>query len=445
MLALAIWLAAAPLGAQPATVGPAERPLSLEEALELAEARSEQLAAARAGVVRARGEEQRAASERWPLVTLAASYDRTLASEFEGLFDRPSAEPADGVDFGRLPFGRENIWRINLSVSQPLYTAGRIAAGRAAARAGRAGAEIAMASARAQVLLDVIRAYFDAALADRLVAIAEGAYRQADAAFRQTQLGRQAGTQPEFELLRAQVARDTQRPAVIRRRAEREIAYFRLKQLLDLPAGEPLRLTTELDGAREAPVRIAPTAASTAPPVAPPRAPVRQAEQALRASEATVAAARAERLPAVTLSTFYGRVNYPSGVLPELADFRTNWTVGVNVQLPIFTGGRLKAAEAIARAQVDEARARLQQARELAALDTLAAHEELEAARAAWEASAGTVQQAARAYEIAELRYRQGISTQLELADARLLLEQAQVNRAVAARDLQIARARVAL
>ena len=70
---------------------------------------------------------------------------------------------------------------------------------------------------------------------------------------------------------------------------------------------------------------------------------------------------------------------------------------------------------------------------------------ELIAARAAWEASAGTVQQAGRAHEIADVRYRAGVSTQLELSDARLLLQQAEVNRAQAARDLQVARARMAL
>jgi outer membrane protein TolC len=37
------------------------------------------------------------------------------------------------------------------------------------------------------------------------------------------------------------------------------------------------------------------------------------------------------------------------------------------------------------------------------------------------------------------------VSTQLELSDARLLLQQAQANRAQAARDLQVARARMAL
>ena len=62
-----------------------------------------------------------------------------------------------------------------------------------------------------------------------------------------------------------------------------------------------------------------------------------------------------------------------------------------------------------------------------------------------WQASASTVQQATRAYEIAELRNREGLSTQLELADSRLSLEIAQANRAQAGRDVQVARARVAL
>jgi len=55
------------------------------------------------------------------------------------------------------------------------------------------------------------------------------------------------------------------------------------------------------------------------------------------------------------------------------------------------------------------------------------------------------VQQESRAYEIADVRYRAGVSTQLELSDSRLLLQRAVANRALAARDLQVARARVAL
>ena len=55
------------------------------------------------------------------------------------------------------------------------------------------------------------------------------------------------------------------------------------------------------------------------------------------------------------------------------------------------------------------------------------------------------MEQAGRAYRIAEIRYREGISTQLEVADSRILLQQAEANRALAARNLAVARARVAL
>jgi outer membrane protein TolC len=49
------------------------------------------------------------------------------------------------------------------------------------------------------------------------------------------------------------------------------------------------------------------------------------------------------------------------------------------------------------------------------------------------------------AYQIAEIRYREGISTQTELSDSRLQLQDAQANRAQAARDLQVARVRLVL
>ena len=60
-------------------------------------------------------------------------------------------------------------------------------------------------------------------------------------------------------------------------------------------------------------------------------------------------------------------------------------------------------------------------------------------------ASRGTAQQAQRAYSIDQIRYREGISTQTDLTQSRLLLEQAVANQAQSARDLAVARARIAL
>lgn len=474
-----LWCAL-PAAAQPPA--PSGRPLSLEQAIELAEKSSEQMAVARAGIDRAGAEQVRSRSDRYPQLTGTVSYDRALASEFSGLFTDAGtgtpcapfvANPAGSIEgrvgeleravdcgatgvpaddgfgnFEELPFGRKNTYRVNLAFSQLLYSGGRLGAQSAAAAAAREAADITLVSTRAQVLLDVVRTYYDAALTERILEIAEATFRQADATFEQVRLGFQAGTQPEFELLRAQVARDSQRPTVIRRRAERDIALLRLKQAIELPVQEPVMLTTPLEGDTlppPAPFAAGVAGAADAAAASIARAVVRQAETAVRAREAGVEIARSLRRPTVSVTSTYGEVAYPSGALPGFGDFRRNWNVGANVQMPILNGGRLRADERIAQADVTDARARLQQAREAAVLDTQTALEEMKAAQAAWEASAGTVGQARRAYEIAELRYREGVSTQLELSDARLLLEQAQASRAQAARDLQVARARVAL
>ncbi|HWA16135.1 MAG TPA: TolC family protein, partial [Gemmatimonadales bacterium] len=175
------------------------------------------------------------------------------------------------------------------------------------------------------------------------------------------------------------------------------------------------------------------------------RAPVRQAEYTLKSDEQKARVAKAERLPAVSLTSNFARIAYPDDVFPSWDDFVTDWTVALSVKLPIFTGGRITGSVKAASATAEESRLRLEQTRKRTAVDTRTALERLRAATAAWAASQGTVAQAERAYTIAEIRYREGISTQTELADARILLEQARANRATAGRDLQIARVRVAL
>ncbi|HEY6362047.1 MAG TPA: TolC family protein [Vicinamibacterales bacterium] len=435
---------------------PAVGPLTLEQVLALAEERSESIAIARAGIRHAEGEDVRARSGLFPQLSVSFSYDRALASEFEGVFDDVGFGGEPGVE--ELPFGRKNTFRVNLALSQNLYSGGRIGAQRDLALAGRESALLGLVTSRAQLLFDVTQAYYNAALSDRLVAIAEATVGQATATLRQTEAGFQAGTQPEFEVLRARVSRDTQNPNLIRQRVNREVALLRLKQLLDLPADQDIALADSLSGDAAAPpvfaARVLPIEAAIqvsdpvqvalrAPAPQVDRAPVKQAATAVSLREAALAAAKAERMPSVALTSLYGRVAYPDNFLPTFG--LLNWTVGVNVQMPLLTGGRQRGDELVATADLEQARVQLRQAEELAALDTRSALAELVAARAAWEATAGTVEQATRAYEIADVRFQAGVSTQLERSDSRLLLQQAEANRAQAGRDLQVARARVAL
>lgn len=469
-----------PAGTPTATVA-AVRPVSLAEALRIAEEQSEEIGIARSAVTRARGETYRARSQYFPQLTGSARYSRALSSEFEnlgggGAEPDPTAPPipagpcdqyirdaaattaerlagledasrcATGgsalAGLGDLPFGQKNQYNLGLDVSQPLFSGGRINALNSIANAGRRSAEIELTASRAQLRLSVTEAYFDAALTDRLVQIAESSLVQTETVFRLTKLSRQVGDKSEFDLLRAQVTRDNQRPLVIQRRTQRELAYLRLKQLLNLPYQQPVQLATDI-GDAEIDVAIGelpmPDTAATS------RSSVRQAGEAVDVQEGLLRIQKAQRLPSVALTSQLGRVAYPSGGLPGWSDFRQNWSVGVGLSMPLFTGGRLRGEQLVARANVDEARLRLRQTTELAALDAQSTLASLAEAEAAWEASAGTAEQAARAYTIAEVRYREGISTQVELSESRILLQQAQANRALAARDLQVARVRLAL
>lgn len=456
------------------------RTLTLAEALEIAEKRSESVGIARAGLLRAEGQRQQARSAYYPQLNGSASYQRTIESQFSGLSEagdtaagpapvcnrfvpqpglpidqrldslEQAVECASAADpfasFRDLPFGRENTYRFGLSASQMLFSGGQVSGRAQAAGAGVRSAAIGLTSARAQLLLDVTAAYYDATLADRLLLIAQATLDQADTTLAQTQLAREVGNLSEFDLLRARVTRDNQRPIVIQRRADRDLAYYQLKSLLDFPMDRPVRLITELgdtslvDSPQLAALVDTPGDTSTAV-----RAPVRQAAEAVEAQRGLLRAARGQRLPQVALSSQYAQLAFPDKVSPFGADFVADWTVSLALQLPIFTGGRIGGEVRAARADLSEAELRLQQSREQAQVDARNAAIQMEAAQAGWQASAGTVEQAARAYAIAELRYREGISTQTELLDSRIQLEQAQASRARAARDLQVAKVRLLL
>ena len=450
--------------------------LSLDDALRGAEARSEAVAVARAGLSRATGNRLISRSQGLPQLNGTAGYTKTLKSQFDIFANAPAPDPTapkalctpeipanatqaqrdaalqqaatcssgGGIDFSSAGFGAKNQWALGLNAGWNVFTGGRVSGQTRAAAAQERSATIEVEAQRAQAKLDVAQAYFDAALSDRLVSIAEASLKQTELVLEQTKLGREVGDVSEFDLLRAQVTRDNQRPAVIQARSNREVAYLRLKQILEIPADDSVALATTLESDTLSTALSAAVATAAKLSVAS-RAPVRQLEQAIIAQEGLLRAAKAERLPQVQVVSGYQRLYFPNELFPDFGQARQNWTVGVQSTFPLFTAGRIRGSTLVAQANLDETRQRLSQTRELADLDTRVAITNLEQAQAAYLASAGTAEQAQRALEIDQLRYREGISTQTDLAQSRILFEQATANRAVAARNLAVARLRVQL
>ena len=472
------------------------RPLSLDEALRLAESQSEAVRIAQAGVLRADGQKIVARSQSLPQLGLSFAYTRTLASQFEALADAgapgpppgtPPVPPADGtiyyqpcsrylapagspdalriagletatkcsagsglgIDFSSVGFGSENQYNFGLQGTWDIYSGGRNRAANRAADAVRTAAEIELVSQRARLTLDITEAYFDAVLADRLVAIAESSLVLTQNVLGHTRLARQVGNQSEFDLLRAQVTHDNQMPAVLQRRTDRELSYARLKQMLNLPGNEQVVLSTGLgDEAAQAELARATVVAAPSPTAdtsSIERAPAKQQAEALRAQQEQLRIAKSQWIPTFTLSTQYGRLSFPASGIPDFNNLLTNWTLNLTATLPLYTGGRIRGNAMAAEASVREAEARYEQVREAASLDGQQAVALLAQAQASLAASQGTTGQAAKAYTIAEVRYREGLSTQVELNDSRLLLQQAAANAALAVRNIQVARIRVAL
>ena len=458
---------------------PAARTLSLDEALRLAEPNSDDVRIARNAITRAKGQYLQARASVLPQVTASANYQRQIQNQFTAIGrrfrqpDDPNAPPDTAVQpFNPISilFQSPNTITLGLQASQPIYLDNRFGLASRVARANESVATYGFRTARAQLRYDIASAYFDAVIADRFLQIAESSLVQNERTLRQTTLQRQVGTVAEYDLLRSRVARDAQRPLVIAAQQNADVSALRLKQLLNLPLTEALVLATPIRDADmnavlatskldnetrpSAGSGLTPAGTATMPALTPrdtapeSRSAVQQAVAAVEVQKGAAQNAALQRLPSLTLSTNYQRFAYPSNaqVIPRtVADFYPTWTVALGLSVPIWTSGRISGEVMVAKANLADAEANLSKGKRVASLDVQLALRSLEQAAANWLSSIGTEEQADKALRIAEVRYTNGISTQLELSDIRNLLIQSQANQLTAARDLQLARLRLTL
>lgn len=425
-----------------ARVGAAQAPtdtlrLTLDQAVHRALEQSFAMRLARADVHDADGQVREALSAALPQLTASVTYTRQFASIYQGLGG------ADTGSFGNLfkdtPFGAPNAWNVQLQATQLLWSGGRVGAGLRAARSVRRIADLQRSEAAGDVTFQVKQAYWNAALQRRLLAIAVENLDQARRQLHQVQLFREAGTRAEYDLLRARVDAANQEPAVVAARNDYDLAVLDLKRLLNLPAERPLVLDTPL----QSPGATVPVLAADSlggpdrPALAAAEATVAQQQQLLKVTQG-------ERWPTLSLSTTYTEQAFPQTVLPQTADqFRRGWNGEVKLSFPIFLGFRTAARVEQARAAVERATAQRDQLRKQVELDVAQAKAEVTRAQALLAARRETVNQAQRAQHIAGVRYANGISTQLEVSDARVAAQQAQVNEVQATRDYLVALARL--
>jgi len=395
----------------------------------------EEVALAREQQSRAEAQIRQARAGAFPQVSSSLTYDRTLRSVFD-LRGREPEEPPPGEEppidfgalFGDLPFGQPNTWIGSIQLGQALYTGGRLGAGLEIARRARTTVGLNITETEASIAREVREGYFQAAFAGSLVVIAQEAYELATEQLAVVESFLRQGTASEFEVLQARVERDNLEPQIVSARNARELALFNLKRLLNIPQEQPVELVTPLAAEVRDIDRDAVLEAALARPA------LQAAEEQVRIQEALVRVARADRLPTISAFGNFSWQAFPERIvpsgLPGGSQWREDWGLGLQVSMPIFDGFRTRGSVQEAQSNVRQAALQQTQLREGVEMEVAAALAEFDAARAQIEARRATVAQAARGFELAELRYANGMATLLEVSNARLLLQQARLNEA---------------
>lgn len=158
----------------------------------------------------------------------------------------------------------------------------------------------------------------------------------------------------------------------------------------------------------------------------------------LRALQAAAASARAEaeraqaaRWPSLALAANSGRTFF----LEDERTPSTTYSVGVNLSIPLFDGGRLAAQARAAERDAERLLAEADSQRSLVALDVAQAYYDVRAAQAQREGVAVQFDSASESARAAEARYRAGVGSLLELLTAQADLARARQAQALADSD----------
>ena len=330
---------------------------------------------------------------------------------------------------------------VGLAVSQELFDFGRIAAQSVALEAFVDVERYRADADRLDLGLAVEEAFFAVQGAKAVVSAAEAAYERARSHRDLAQAGVTNGLRPAIELARSEA--DLARFDVGRIRARGGLAFARAVFAAAVGSPDPM-----LDATAEAgPATTLPSLAE-AISMAGGRDPlIKEALAEVGAQEATTKAIGAEMRPNIFVSaTLSGRaggappsggvgVPYGNGLLPTVP----NWDIGLVFSWPILDGvvdareQASKAKEETLRAVVD-----LRRKEEVAAIQQ--AFFAVRVAQASLPALEKALDAARINYTQADARFKGGLATSVEVADAEALLTEAEIQ--VALGTFEMARSR---
>jgi len=407
--------------------------LSVDQAVAMALERNEDVKLALAEYDKARGRKQEAYAGALPNITFQGGYTRNIQRPVI-FFPNPDTD-----ETMKIEIGEKNDFLATLSLVQPLYAFGRIGGAIRIADYYLKSSRKQVADARQRVALEVEEAYYGVLLAREAARISRQALDQARAHREETLKKFRQNVASPFDTLRAYVEVKNREPQVVEAENAYRIALLNLKRVVGIARERPIRLTDELSYRAEnfSLERALEEALSARPDVAALRLRVAMAEKVYQVR-------KRGNFPFLSLVGRYQVEGQESDrFFPRRERVARSFALGLSLSFPIFDGLANRGRVMQARADLEAARYSLRKVERAVELQVAQLVSELEAAERNLRGREAAVQMAEEAYRLALVRYRNGISTSLELGDAELALTQARLNMLQAVYECVITRERL--
>jgi outer membrane protein TolC len=352
----------------------------------------------------------------------------------EGIYQR--LDEIASVTFGErtVELGTLDSRTADLTLLQPVDVFGAVKTARRAARSIKSGSEHDLAATTNNTTLEVKQAYLNVLREQKKLVVYEGAILILEAHLKDAQAHYNAGTIARFDVLRAETELANARPALITARNGVELAKSAFNNVL----GRGLDASVDLEEPRT-PEFVQADLVACVQSACGQRPEVLRADTQVDVSDIVAKGAELAGKPRFNLRWAYNR-NFDSTVFnPRESSWRAFFTASVS----IFDGGATRASVDKAESDAQNARSAREQVVQGVTLDAKQAYLSLNESRERIAAAEKGLEQARESVRLAQVRYKGGVSTQLEVLDAQAALTIAETNHVNAYYDYQVALARL--
>lgn len=407
--------------------------LTLDDAVARGLANSQRLAELESRVAGAEAAAAGRDAARKPSIAFLAGYSRTNhVDEFS--VAQPGQPPR--VIYPDIP---DNL-RARLDLHWPVYTGGRAEALQRAARAERSAAGADLAAARADLRLEVARAYWALVTAAETERVLARSLDSIGAHVADLRSRLDQGLIPPNEVLSAEAQRSRQRLLAVEARNLRAVADADLRRLLGLDLPGQIEPASQLDVPGPAPDVSADALAAKARDQRGERRALRSRVDAAGArADAAGAAAR----PQVSVGSGYDYARPNARIFPRSGEWRDSWDVSVSVSWLVWDGGKLRAERDEAAALARGVAARVGEFDRQVAFEVRQRALEIDSAREAISAAGDGLRSATEALRVVNERFRAGVATSTDVLDAETAVLQAALDRTRSLANARLAQARM--